>query len=110
LRLARWCSAGGLDLRQTQEFGGFDDADALVASQSKHVLIATDDVLCSSDDSTLQNNIVIGIGGDDFQRSRNLDDFGEGANLGNGFVRFISSQTTLELKLLVEFSENGFAS
>jgi len=38
--------------------------------------VAADEMLCLTDDGTFQNGIVVGIGSDDIQSTRNPDDLG----------------------------------
>jgi len=99
-----WCA-----LEQGQEFGCFDNLNALVVAQGEQMPITADEVLRLADDGTFQHRIIVGISGDDFQRARYRDYFREDANLVGGFRRFGCIEAAFELKFLGEFREDGFA-
>src|SRR5437773_3308111 len=102
-------SGFGRDLNQFQKLGGFHNLNALVVPQAEQVSVATDEELSLSGDGTFNDGVIVGVGGNHFQRARNGYTFGECANFVGYLRRLLRVQAALELKLFGEFNENLLA-
>ena len=71
--------------------------------------VTANEVFHLADRGTLQNGIIVGIGGNDLQRARYRNYFREEANLLGGLGRFARVEAALELEFLGEFRKDGFA-
>jgi hypothetical protein len=99
----------GLGLKQFQKGGSLHDLNILVLSQGKQVSVPADKVGCLSEYGTFQDDVVVGIGADNFQQAGRRYDPGKGADLIGDFDRFAGAEISFELKFFPQFVENGFA-